>query len=182
MDMREVLEQPVKKYIIRDFLVLEADKNIAEAAKFMKNKEIDFIIVVEGRKPIGMLTLRDIVYKVVSEGRDLKKTKIGEVASKPLLTIDSNTKVGDAIKLMMKNDVRRLPVIDSGMLVGVIVLKKVVGHILDRSIPLIELENPEGVSCPYCGSIFQNREELSKHIDRVHIGVGVLEGAQKRRE
>jgi CBS domain-containing protein len=182
MSIREILDQPVSRYIIRDFLVLEAGRNIVEAARLMKEKEIDFIIVMEDGKPAGMLTLRDIVYKVVSEGRDPRKTKIGEISSKPLITADSKTKVGEAIKLMIENDIRRLPIIDSGILLGVIVLKTVFGHIVERSIPLVELESPEGVSCPYCGSVFKSREELSKHIDRVHIGAGILEGAAGRRE
>ena len=182
MSVREILDQPVSRYIIRNFLVLETSKNIVEAAKLMKEKEIDFIIVVEDGKPVGMLTLRDIVYKVVSEGRDSRKTKIGEISSKPLLTVDPKTKVGDAIKLMIDNDIRRLPVIDSGILLGVVVLRTVFGHILEKSIPLVELEAPEGVSCPYCGSVFKSREQLSKHIDRVHIGAGILEGAAGRRE
>jgi CBS domain-containing protein/DNA-directed RNA polymerase subunit RPC12/RpoP len=182
MGMREILDQPVSKYIIRDFLMLEASKNIVEAARLMKEKEIDFIIVMEDGKPAGMLTLRDIVYKVVSEGRDPRRTKTGEISSKPLLTVDSKTKVGEAIKLMIDNDIRRLPVIDSGTLLGVVVLRAVFGHIVEKSIPLVELETPEGVSCPYCGSVFKSREELSKHIDRVHIGAGILEGAARRRE
>lgn len=182
MSLKDILGEPVSKYIIRDFLTLEADKNIVETAKIMKEKEIDSVIVIEDKKPIGMLTLRDIVYKVVSEGKDPKKTKIREIASKPLITIDSRAKVEEAIKLMIENDIRRLPVIDSGVLVGVLFLKTVYGYLVERSIPLIELESPEKISCPYCGSEFKTREELSRHIDRVHIGAGLLEGATRRRE
>ncbi|MEM1584466.1 MAG: CBS domain-containing protein [Nitrososphaerota archaeon] len=182
MSMRELLDEPISKYIIRDFYTIGADKNIVEAAKLMKEKEIDSIIVMEDKKPVGMLTIKDIIYKVVSEGKDPKKTKIEEIASKPLITVDPKTKVGEAIKLMLENDIRRLPVIDSGILVGVVILRTVCGYLVEKRIPLVELENPEGVSCPYCGSIFKTREELSKHIDRVHIGVGILEGTMKRRE
>lgn len=182
MSLKEILDHPVSNYIIRDFLLLEADKNIVDAAKLMKEKEIDSIIVIEDKKLVGMLTLRDIVYKVVSEGRDPRKTKIGEVCSKPLLTVDPKSKVGEAVKLMIENDIKRLPVTDSGILLGVVVLRAVIGHMVEKSMPLVELEVPEGLKCPYCGSVFKSREELSRHIDRVHIGVGTLEGATRRRE
>ncbi len=181
MNSKEVLDQPVSKYIIRDFIVVDADKSVVEAARLMREKGLECIIVVENGKPVGMLTLRDIVYRVVAEKREPLKTKLGEISSRPLITVDPKTKVSEAIKLMLENDIRRLPVLDSGKIIGILVLRAVVGNILEKNILLADLEVPEGVSCPYCGSIFKNREELSKHIDRVHIGAGILEGAAKRR-
>ncbi|MCS7125418.1 MAG: CBS domain-containing protein [Aigarchaeota archaeon] len=179
---KNLLDQPVVKYIVKDYLILDSNSNVVDAARLMKEKRHECIIIVEDKKPMGMLTLKDIVYKVVAEGKDPRKTRLKELISRPLISVDPETKVGDAIKLMVEEDIRRLPVIKSDMVLGVFVLRAIVGDVVEKSITLPDIEVHEGLKCPYCGSVFQTREELSKHIDRVHIGAGLLEGVALRRE
>ncbi|MEN2973977.1 MAG: CBS domain-containing protein [Candidatus Caldarchaeales archaeon] len=178
---KEILDQPVINYIIKDYLVLESGSSVYDAAQIMKEKKHESIIITEERKPLGILTLKDIVYKVVAEGRDPKKVKLRDLVSRPLIAVDPETKIGEAIKLMLEEDIRRLPIVKSDTILGVLILRAVVGNIVERSITLPDLEIPEGLKCPYCGSIFKTHEELSKHIDRIHIGVGILEGITFRR-
>jgi len=179
MPSREVLDEPVGKYVLRVLVIMDGDEVVSEAAKAMREKGVESVIVEEDGKPVGIITVRDLLNKVLAEGRDPTKTKLKEIASKPLITVEPKTKIGEAIALMIKHDIRRLPVMDAGKLIGVLAMKTVIGDIVKRAIPLPEVESPEGFTCPYCGSKFATREELSKHIDRVHIGAGILEGVAK---
>ena len=83
------------------------------------------------------------------------------------------------LSMMRQKGIRRLPIINKGQAAGVVTLKSIIGNIPDQSIELAELEasaEKAEVSCPYCGSHFEGKEDLSKHIDRLHIGSGLLEG------
>ncbi len=86
----------------------------------------------------------------------------------------------DAIATMRKNAIRRVPVLRQGSVIGILTLKSIVGNNHKESIELAEVELPAAakskVMCPYCQSKFYNSEELSKHIDRLHLGSGLLEG------
>jgi len=68
--------------------------------------------IVEGDKLIGMLTDRDIATRVAADGRDPEQVKVRDVASKQLVTIDSQQDLDEALRIMAKHQVRRLPVIE----------------------------------------------------------------------
>ena len=181
MTLTDILEEPVRKYVIRDVVRLGERETVAEAARAMKENSVESVIVVDEKgSPTGILTEKDILYRVVAEGRNPSETRLMEVASKPLITVSPEITVRQAISLMISHDIRRVPVIEKGRLIGVVVMREVIGDLVKKATPLPDIEVPEGVRCPFCGSIFNNREILSKHIDRVHIGGGLLEGAARR--
>lgn len=75
-----------------------------------------------------------------------------------------------------KKEIRRLVVKEDKKVVGVISQRAVVGDVRKADVSIAEIDVPKGVLCPYCGSRFEDKEELSKHIDRMHIEAGLLEG------
>jgi CBS domain-containing protein len=76
---------------------------------------------VEGDKLIGMLTDRDIAIRVVAEGRNPDQVTVREVASQQVVTIDPQQDLSEALRIMAKHQVRRLPVVEEdGRLVGVV--------------------------------------------------------------
>jgi len=77
---------------------------------------------------------------------------------------------------MAKKEIRRLVVKEGRNVIGVISQRAVVGDLHKADVSIAEIDMPKGVLCPYCGSTFEEKEELSKHIDRMHIGAGLLEG------
>jgi signal-transduction protein with cAMP-binding, CBS, and nucleotidyltransferase domain len=82
---------------------------------------------------------------------------------------------------MRKKGIRRLPVTKEGAIVGILTLRSVVGNSSAKNIELADVELPEKITeikilCPYCQSRFDNKQDLSKHIDRLHLGSGLLEG------
>ena len=111
---------------IRDLMTenpcaIDADKSVAYAAKMMRDEDVGLAPIVEGDKLVGTLTDRDIAIRVVAEGKDPDQTTVREVASTNLVTIDPQQDLDEALRLMAKHQVRRLPVVEEdGRLVGVV--------------------------------------------------------------
>ena len=100
---------------------IDASKPVAYAAKMMKQEDVGLAPIVEGDRLVGALTDRDIVTRVVAEGRDPQSVPVREVASTDLVTIDPQQDLDEALRLMASNRVRRLPVVaEDGRLVGVL--------------------------------------------------------------
>jgi CBS domain-containing protein len=171
-----ILEEPVKKFIHKKVITIDADETAEKAAKRMREEEIGSILATEKGQPAGIVTERDMLYRVVAAGKDPSKLKVKDVMTKPLIFVDANASVKQAIALMAKNNIRRLIVREGKNVVGVISQRAVVGDVHKADIAIAEVDMPKGVLCPYCGSTYKDKEELSKHIDRMHIGAGLLEG------
>jgi CBS domain-containing protein len=100
---------------------IDADKSVAYAAKMMKEEDVGLAPIVEGDRLVGTLTDRDIATRVVAEGRNPETTTAREVASTDLVTIDPQQNLDEALRLMSRHQVRRLPVVEEdGRLVGVL--------------------------------------------------------------
>ena len=94
---------------------------VIEAARTMKDQDVGPIPIVDGDTLVGIVTDRDIVLRVVAEGRDPQSTKVGEIASRDLVTVDPQQDLDEALRLMAKHQVRRLPVVEEdGRLVGIV--------------------------------------------------------------
>jgi CBS domain-containing protein len=111
---------------------VEADRPIVESAKLMRDEDIGMVPIVEGEKLIGTITDRDITIKVVADGKDPSTTTVREVASTNLVTIDPQQDLDEALRLMAKHQVRRLPVVEEdGKLIGVVAQADVARHSSD---------------------------------------------------
>lgn len=165
----------------RDVVILDELVCVADAAREMRKKGVSSVLVTRtaDMQPVGIVTERDILYRVVAEHRGPFKTALKDVMSSPLIVIDESKLVKDAIVLMRKNGIRRMPVTKEGKIIGMLTLKSIIGDSHEKRIELIDVELPAAISqvaCPYCGSKFENKQDLSKHIDRLHLGSGLLEG------
>jgi CBS domain-containing protein len=100
---------------------IDSDKSVAYASKMMRDEDVGFAPIVEGDRLVGALTDRDIAVKVVAEGRDPEQTSVREIASTNLVTVNSQEDLDEALHLMARHQVRRLPVVEEdGRLVGVL--------------------------------------------------------------
>jgi CBS domain-containing protein len=112
---------------------IEADKPVAYAARMMKEEDVGLAPVVEGERLVGTLTDRDIVTRVVAEGKDPQSVTVREVASTDLVTVDPQQDLDEALRLMAGNQVRRLPVVEEdGRLVGVVAQADVAREAKDK--------------------------------------------------
>jgi CBS domain-containing protein len=108
---------------------IDADKPVAYAAKMMKQEDVGLAPIVEGDRLIGTVTDRDIVTRVIAEGRDPEATSVREIASTDLVTVDPQQNLVQALQLMAQHQVRRLPVVEEdGRLVGVVAQADVAEH------------------------------------------------------
>ena len=100
---------------------VQAGASIVEAAKLMRGEDSGIAPIIDGERLVGVVTDRDIAIRVVAEGRDPRETKVDEIASQNLVTIDPQQDLDEALRLMALHQVRRLPVVEEdGKLVGIV--------------------------------------------------------------
>jgi len=117
-------ELKVGDIMTKNVVVVALGEGLFEAAKLMKKHEIGSVIVVDsaqGRKAKGIITERDVVYKVLVKKLDPYKISVDEVMSKPLRVVKPDTTIEDAAKAMRENRIKRLPVVnDDNEIIGII--------------------------------------------------------------
>jgi signal-transduction protein with cAMP-binding, CBS, and nucleotidyltransferase domain len=179
----DYLSRKAEEVAETNLVVLDESTTVGYAAKVMKSNAVSSVLVSRdgSKQPIGIVTERDMLYRVLADNVGPFKATLGEVMSSPLVTVDGTTSVLDAVVLMRKKGIRRLPVTKEGAIVGILTLRSVVGNSSAKNIELADVELPEKITeikilCPYCQSRFDNKQDLSKHIDRLHLGSGLLEG------
>lgn len=99
---------------------VRADTPLREVAELMETEDVGVIPVVDGDRLLGMITDRDIVVRAVAKGKDPESTRASEVASDELVTVEPEEDLSDALDLMARYQVRRLPVVEDDRLVGVV--------------------------------------------------------------
>jgi CBS domain-containing protein len=111
----------VIEVMIKDVKTVRATDNVKDASQIMKENDIGSLIVVSGSgEAIGIITERDIVIDVVAEGKNAEETKIEEIMSKNLITISPEKSLEEAADIMTEHNIKRLPVIYQGKLVGIV--------------------------------------------------------------
>jgi CBS domain-containing protein len=99
---------------------VEEGVSVAEASLSMYKKEEGCAIVLAQGKPFGIVTERDVTWKVAARGLDPKNVRVAEIMSTPLITIDLNADLTEAAKIMKKHKIRRLAVVKEGVLQGIL--------------------------------------------------------------
>ena len=100
---------------------VDASSSVVEAAKLMLDEDTGIIPIVDGDRLAGAITDRDLAIRVVAEGKDPQTTTVAEVASRDLVTVDPQQDLDEALRLMARHQVRRLPVVEEdGKLVGIL--------------------------------------------------------------
>lgn len=163
-------------------IILDESATIAEAVRAMRDRDVSSVLVARKGVPVGIVTERDVLYRVIAESKGPFKVTLKEVMSTPLITGSESLAVKKAISLMREKGFRRLPISGKDGIIGVVTLKTVVGNIPSKSVELAEVDITLAgkIVCPYCGSGFEGKADLSKHIDRLHIGAGLLEGDMRQ--
>jgi CBS domain-containing protein len=123
------MPKTIREVMTSKLCSIDADKPVAYAAKMMRDEDVGIAPIVEGDRLVGVLTDRDIAVRVVAEGRDPEQVKVTEVASSDLVTLDPQQDLEEALRLMARHQVRRLPVVEEdGRLVGVVAQADVAQH------------------------------------------------------
>ena len=113
-----------KDVMIKNVKTISPSATMAEAAKAMKKNRIGSLVVVKGNRPVGIITERDLAYKIIAEEQSLDM-KVREVMTKDLKTVQPEKSIKDAARLMAAHVIRRLPVVEGGKLVGIITIEDI---------------------------------------------------------
>jgi len=115
----------VKDVMVTNLITIEAEATVKKAAEIMDKHDIGCLIVVSYENPIGIITERDMLKRVLLQKRDLAKTKVGNIMSAPLIAANPQTDIRDAVRLMNERRIKKLPVVEEGQLIGLVSLTDV---------------------------------------------------------
>jgi len=131
-----LIDTTVASFMTKHVTTIDSKKPLSECVRLLKEHKIGSVVVLENDNPVGIFTERDLI-RVVAEKESLD-SKVGQVMSKPLTTISSTATLWDAISLMGRRDIRRLPVVEKGKLVGIFTEKDLFRLIITRQNLILE--------------------------------------------
>ena len=123
----------VREFMTKIVITIETHKTIVEAAQLMSKKGVGDLIVMDGKKPIGIVTERDFVRRVVAERKTLD-TKVSEIMTTPLKVINPDATLREAARKMVGRGIRRLAVIEKERLVGIITATDLARHLCGKTL------------------------------------------------
>lgn len=120
VEVKDVMSSPV--------LTVREDDNVTKVAKAMARRNVGSVVVVDKkRKPLGMITEKDVVRRVAAKGFHPNKIKAGKIMSKPLRTVEPTLDVKEAARRMKQEKVKRFAVMEAGKLIGMVTGTDIVG-------------------------------------------------------
>jgi CBS domain-containing protein len=114
------MSKSVRDAMTEDPRSIGATASVVEAARLMRQQHIGSLPVTDDQRLVGMITDRDITTRVVAESAVPETTSVGDVYSRDLISVEPNNDLEEALQLMARHQVRRLPVVENGRLVGMV--------------------------------------------------------------
>jgi len=114
------MAKSVRDAMTEDPRSIGTSASVVEAARLMREAHIGSLPITDGEELLGMITDRDITTRVVAEAADPTTTSAGDVCSRDVITVEAGEDHGAALELMARHQVRRLPVVEDGRLVGIV--------------------------------------------------------------
>lgn len=192
----DLLSMQIGKIMDTDAVIMEGDKTVAEAVTQMQQKNAKVILVSHGGEAIGIVSKSDIVFKAAGKNLPLHKVKLREIMSSPVYSLSSTSTLQEALDYMDKYKIKQIIVSAGSSILGIMRRASIYEKVQKASMSTVDsivdgapmcIINPNAVKfvkdlsnakavCPYCDSPFDDKTALSKHIDRLHGGAGLLEG------
>lgn len=117
----------LQRFCRKEIAAVSPTESVFEAAQKMREHHVGAVVVTESGKPVGMLTDRDVVLRVVLEGRNPQATSVQDAMSRTVATARSEEQIDDVVHRMRESRVRRLPIVDhAGRVVGLVSLDDLV--------------------------------------------------------
>jgi CBS domain-containing protein len=166
-------DMPIKDIMIRDVVKADMNVNVKEAAKMMREYDVDSIVVLNNEEAVGIVTEGDIISELVGKDAKPSTVKVKDIMTTPLITASPNDSLMDTAKKMAKEKIRKLPIIEDGKLVGIVAdidiisisseMNSILSDLLEMNVEreVMEVEK-EGIGqgiCEKCGS-FSNDLEM----------------------
>ncbi len=122
----------------RGIFSLARSDNVFDALKYMAEKNIGAVLVMDGSSLVGIFSERDYARKVILQGKSSQTTLIGEVMVSKLITVEAAQPLDVCMQLMTDHRIRHLPVLEQGKLIGMISIGDVVRQMIEEQKLLIE--------------------------------------------
>jgi len=116
------LSLQVKDVMVTNLITIDASASVKNAAELMDKHDIGCLIIINYGNPVGIVTERDMMRRILLHKRDADKTEVGNIMSAPLITAQPQTDIRDAVRLMNERRIKKLPIMDAGQLVGLVSL------------------------------------------------------------
>lgn len=152
----------VKDAMIAPVITEKPEQTVLEASKKMKERGVGSLIVVENNRAVGIITREDIINKVNAKDLVSSKVLVKDIQSTKLITCSPESDIAEAARLMSKHRFERIPVVDSGRLVGIISAReiaKVAPPMLEIATEHLRISNDSGIrieknsgECQVCGN------------------------------
>jgi len=120
----------VRDIMTKDVKVVRPDSSVKEVVATMNRFNIGSIVVVQGDRPVGMISERDILRRVVEPCLSPENLTAGQVMTRPVYTIKETASINEAAKLMAEEKIRKIPVMKKEKLVGIVTFTDIVTKML----------------------------------------------------
>ncbi len=165
------VRMPVKEIMTREVATVDIKSDVPQLAKKMIERNVGSVIITDKNEPVGIVTERDIVRKIISKNLKPNDIPIKKLMTSPLITIPAGENVTDAMQKMVKMQIRRLPVVENAKLVGIvtdidlIAVSAEMGNIFSDLIKMhrekiFALEAPMKISRGICEECGDNVDDL----------------------
>ena len=126
-----ILNSPVSLSMRQNPVTVSPLQPISGLTYSMITEDIGAVIVIEKERPIGIITEKDILDRIVTPGKDVYNTLAKDVMSKPVITIEASSILKEALELMKKKKIRRLVVMENESLVGLVTERRLLAKIVN---------------------------------------------------
>jgi len=183
-----LLSSPIELILNTNVIILESDSLANEAITLMKERNARSVLVSHDGEVIGIVSKTDILFKVMSLGRNPAKVKLREIMNSPVLALDPKATVQEALSIMDKHVIRQIIVSSNAAVLGTVARDDIFEKIQMATISAADtairgtpvcIINPKAIVymkdtgtakliCPYCESSFESKEALSMHMYSHH--------------
>ncbi|MBA3896807.1 MAG: CBS domain-containing protein [Sphingomonadaceae bacterium] len=109
-----------------------SDAKVSEAVAFFAERRIGAVPVIDGGKVVGIFSERDVIYSLAKNGPAALDARVGDVMTRPALTVEPGQHVIAALSLMTRRRVRHLPVVEDGAVIGFVSIGDLVKYRIDK--------------------------------------------------
>jgi CBS domain-containing protein len=110
----------VKEIMAKQVITINADASVFDACMVYKEKKVGCLVVTKGETCVGIVTERDLIERTICQQRNPEKTKVHEIMSQDIKVVNSLDTVEKALEIMKHHKIKKLPVISSEKVVGII--------------------------------------------------------------
>jgi CBS domain-containing protein len=112
----------IKNSMTKSVYTIDAKKTVYDAAKMMHSKNIGALVVMVKSKPVGIITLRDVLSRVVLRKKDCARVKVTDAMTKKMIILGPGNTIDEAVYLLEKKKIKKLPIMHKNRLVGIITM------------------------------------------------------------